>query len=149
MPPETRWFIKTSLVCLILSSLLGTLQFGWGAISHDAPPPWLRNLHLHLGTVGWLVNMVLGVGLWMFPMPVGAARAGAPRYSRKLVISCFVALNLGLMIRFIAEPLGSPELGLVCGILQTAGIALAVAALWPRIRAITAPPVPLGPKAAG
>jgi hypothetical protein len=148
MPPETRWFIKTSLACLLLASILGTLYFGWGALFEGAPPHWLRSLHLHLGTVGWLVNLVLGVGLWMFPMPAGSFSRGVPRYSRGTVIACFVAINSGLAVRAIAEPLGSAPLGLACGVMQTAGIALGVASLWPRIRAITPPPGGVSPGAA-
>jgi hypothetical protein len=140
MPRETRWFIKTSLACLILASILGTLYFGWPAVFETAPPGWLRNLHLHLATVGWLVNMVLGVALWMFPMPSGAFRTGQARYPRGTVIACFVALNAGLALRFAAEPLGDARLGLACGMLQTFGILLGVLTLWPRIRAITPPP---------
>jgi hypothetical protein len=106
----------------------------------SAPPPWLRNLHLHLATVGWLVNMVLGVALWMFPMPSGSFRTGQARYPRGTVIASFFALNGGLALRFVAEPLGDARLGLACGMLQTLGIVLGVLTLWPRIRAITVPP---------
>lgn len=145
MPRETRWFIKISLGCLLLASVLGTLYFGWPAMFETAPPSWIRNLHLHLGTVGWLVNMVLGVALWMFPMPSGSFRTGQARYPRGIAIASFAALNAGLALRFAAEPLGDARLGLACGMLQTLGILLGVVALWPRIRAITLPP----PSAAG
>ena len=141
MPTEARWFVKTSLVCLLLASVLGTVQFGWGALFENAPPACLRPLHLHLGTVGWLINMVFGVALWMFPMPKGATREFRPRYPRGMAISCYLAINLGLALRFAAEPLGSPVLGLSCGVLQTMGIALGAAILWPRIRAIIPPVV--------
>jgi hypothetical protein len=139
MPTEARWFVKTSLVCLLLASVVGTLQFGWGALFPGAPPPWLRFLHLHLGTVGWLINMVFGVALWMFPMPKGATREFRPRYPRGAAVACYFALNLGLALRFVAEPLGSPALGLTCGVLQTLGIGLGALILWPRIRAIIPP----------
>ena len=137
MPTEARWFVKTSLVCLLLASALGTLQFGWGALFDNSPPPWLRPLHLHLATVGWLINMVFGVALWMFPMPKGATREMKPRYPRAGAWFCYGALNLGLALRFVAEPLGHAPLGLACGILQTAGIFTCLALLWPRIRSLT------------
>jgi len=139
MPTEARWFVRTSLVCLFLASALGTLQFGWGALFESAPPPWLRLLHLHLATVGWLINMVFGVALWMFPMPKGATREFRPRYPRGAAIACYLALNLGLALRIVAEPLERPAIGLASGLLQTAGIAIGVAILWPRIRAIIPP----------
>ena len=139
MPAEARWFIKTSLVCLALASIGGTLFFGWGAVREGPPPTWLRNLHVHLATVGWLINMVFGVALWMFPMPKGAMREFRPRYPRGLAIACFLAINLGLALRFVAEPWGRPTLGLASGVLQTGGIVLGAALLWPRIRAILPP----------
>jgi hypothetical protein len=141
MPVEARWFVKTSLVCLLASSILGTLQFGWGAVFGSPPPDWLRPLHLHLATVGWLINMVFGVALWMFPMPRGATREGRPRYSKGAALACYAAINGGLALRLAAEPLGNAALRLACGALQTAGILLGVSMLWPRIRAITVAPV--------
>ena len=137
MPVEARWFVKTSLVCLLASSMLGTLQFGWGALFGSPAPAWLRPLHLHLATVGWLINMVFGVALWMFPMPKGAMREGRPRYSKGAAVLCFAAINGGLALRVAAEPLGNAPLGLACGALQTLGILLGVSMLWPRIRAIS------------
>jgi hypothetical protein len=140
MPTEARWFVKTSLLCLLLASVTGTLQLGWGALFERPVPPYLRPLHLHLATVGWLINMVFGVALWMFPMPKGASREYRPRYPRGLAIACYVALNGGLAMRFAAEPLANPGVGLFSGVLQTAGIGLGLALLWPRIRAILPPP---------
>jgi hypothetical protein len=139
MPAEARWFVKTSLVCLVLSSILGTMQFGWPALFEGAPPAWFRPLHLHLATVGWLINMVFGVALWMFPMPRGAAGDTRKRYPRGLAVTAYVAINLGLALRFVAEPLGMPLVGLASGMLQTAGILGVLSILWPRVRAIRPP----------
>src|SRR5262245_22834697 len=133
MPTEARWFVKTSLFCLVLSSILGTAQFGWGAMFGDPPPAFLRPLHLHLATVGWLINMVFGVAVWMFPMPRGAVREGRPRYSKRAAVACYAALNGGLALRMAAEPMGSAALGLACGALQTTGIVVGISMLWPRV----------------
>lgn len=136
MPREARWFIRTSLVCMVLTGAAGTLMWTWDPLFGDPPPAWFRPLHLHLGTVGWLVNMVLGVALWMFPMPRGAFLEGRPRYSPTVVVAAYSAINGGLLLRFLSEPFYMIPLMIGSGILQTAGMALAVVALWPRVRAI-------------
>lgn len=140
MPRESRWFIRTSLLCLVLTGAAGTLYWAWDPLLGEPPPPWFRPLHMHLGTVGWLVNLVIGVSLWMFPMPRGAFLEGRPRYSPAVAISAYAAINGGLLLRFLSEPFHAIPLMISSGIIQTAGLALAAAALWPRVRAVGALP---------
>lgn len=140
MPNEIRWFVRTSLVCLVLSAVVGTLAFAWPAIFHAALPAWVRPMHTHLATVGWLVNMVFGVALWMFPLPWGVT--SERRYNRTLVCVAWIGINGGLALRFAGDILANVPLQIASGALQTAGILLCVGALWPRIRTLAPKPAP-------
>lgn len=134
MPVEVRWFIRTSLLCLVFSTIVGTAYFSWNPIFGKPPPHFVLPLHIHLGVVGWLVNLVMGVALWMFPMPPGPGGSGRPRYSETRTRIAFLGINGGLLLRFVSEPFQIASLEILSGILQTGGILICVAALWPRIR---------------
>ncbi|MBI2921636.1 MAG: hypothetical protein HYY18_11190 [Planctomycetes bacterium] len=138
MPTEIRWFVRTSLVCLVLSAAVGTLAFAWPPLFHAAPPPWIRPMHTHLATVGWLVNMVFGVALWMFPLPWGVT--SERRYNRTLVGVAWIGINGGLALRFAGDILANVPIQILSGVLQTGGILLCVSALWPRIRTLAPKP---------
>ena len=104
-------------------------------------------MHTHLATVGWLVNMVFGVALWMFPLPWGVT--SERRYNRTLVGVAWIGINGGLALRFAGDILANVPLQIASGVLQTGGILLCVGALWPRIRTLapTTPEVRRAPPA--
>jgi hypothetical protein len=96
MPTITRWFVKASLVSLVLGLVAGI----WQQVNSTAG---LFPVYLHLLTFGWLTQLIFGIALWMFPMYTREK----PRGPEWLVWGIFVALNLGLILRVIFEPLQS------------------------------------------
>src|SRR5690242_18910644 len=60
----------------------------------------LQPVYWHLLVVGWLMQCIFGVAYWMFP-PFSRAR---PQRSEMLGWFTYVALNVGLLLRAIAEP---------------------------------------------
>ena len=91
--------------------------------------------YLHLLVVGWLTQLIFGVAFWMFPKHSSAL----PRGSDRLGWTCFALLNIGLVLRAVAEPLqglGRPSAPLLVASAVTqllAGWAF-VANTWPRVR---------------
>jgi hypothetical protein len=98
--------------------------------------------HAHLGEVGWLVNIVIGIALWMLPLNRERFPATQGRYPTVVVYTSFVLLNSGLVLRLIAEPWyqlnGNPAaaatLLALAAISQPAAIALFVFVAWRRVR---------------
>ena len=94
MPLLTRTFIKTAMIYFVLALSLGILlTFG---VSNSFFP-----VYIHLLVFGWLTQLIFGVIYWMFP-----------KYSKQLprgydVLSwiAYGTLNIGLILRAIAEPL--------------------------------------------
>jgi hypothetical protein len=134
MPALTRWLIKAALVWLVAGLALGVaLQ-----IPAAARVPYLRAAwpaYLHLLTVGWLTQLIIGVALWLFPRH-SAAR---PRGSAWLGWTTFLGLNLGLLLRAIGEPrraLGADVhlLLLFSALAQLLAIVAFVVNVWPRVR---------------
>lgn len=105
MPTVTRWFIKSSL--LYLAAALGL------AIWLAGPPfglpvvPGLSPVFFHFFLVGWITQMIMGVGYWFFPK----FNPQQPRRSERLGWAVFWLLNAGLLLRGLAEPLLSMDPG--------------------------------------
>ena len=96
MPTITRWFIKAAFVSLVLGLAAGIWQQVASAVG-------MFPVYLHLLTFGWLTQLIFGVAIWMFPM----YSKEHPRGPEWLGWSIFAALNLGLLLRVIFEPLQS------------------------------------------
>src|SRR5512146_1751261 len=110
MPTVTRWFIKTSFVCLGLALLAGILLavqplFNLSALGDIFP------VYIHLFVFGWLTQLVFGVVFWMFPKYSTAQ----PRRSAPLAWWTYALLNTGLLLRLIAEPVNAVQPGAVLG----------------------------------
>ena len=146
MPFETRLFIKTGLVYLLLTFVVGATLLALEAW-HAAIPFIVGVEHGHLGFVGWLVNVVIGVALWMFPLDRSRFPDRQGRYPSHVPMWCFGLLNVGLVLRLGLEPPvalgnGSPLLGaglILSGLLQLAAIVLFVSIVWHRTRGPRAP----------
>ena len=132
MPPVTRWHVKLSLVCLVAALVAGIAQ----AVGPQAPAP-LFAVYVHLLVVGWITQMIFGVAYWMFPK----FSKERPRGSNQLAVAACVLLNLGLILRIVAEPLQARRPAATLGWLLVvsavaqwlAGLAF-VANTWPRVK---------------
>ncbi len=95
-----RWMIKTSLVYLSIGFLLGLAlflaqrfpgfrwAFGW------------RYVHVHLILMGGIIQLIMGVALWMFPRTQEAPHV-TPSWQGWLV---YGLLNVGTLMRSACEP---------------------------------------------
>jgi hypothetical protein len=95
-----RWMIKTSLIYLFLGILFGFLTFLSGRFSELAWISSWRTVHVHLILVGSVIQIIMGVALWMFPRrkePPGwtTEREGMPLY---------LGFNAGTVVRSPFEP---------------------------------------------
>ncbi len=137
MPNLSRWFIKAGLVSLVLALGLELLQLRPGHWWPGLPASGLHLAAIHLLTVGWLLQVIIGVAFWMFPRHPTTPPRGDPRYGW----FAFGTLNLGLLLRLGGESwrLGGdgPSWPLVAAaLLQTGGVIAATILLWPRVRAM-------------
>jgi hypothetical protein len=129
-----RLFIKTALVYL----LLGVMAGGWMLLARaeavPAAPPSLYTVHIHLLGVGFLLMMVCGVALWMFPRKSGETREEAARDPLGWI--SYFLITIGLAVRTAGELLPrlmGNRLLTASVFLQLAGVLAFVAAVWPRV----------------
>jgi len=92
--------IKTSLVYLLLGILIGLLTF----LSHRfSTLEWVlrwRTVHVHLILMGAVIQMIMGVALWMFPR----RKEPPPVTTEPEGMTLYVAFNLGTAVRSLFEP---------------------------------------------
>lgn len=145
MPQETRLFVKTSLLYLVATFLAGAAIAIYEAAGVPIRPVWMT-IHTHIGVVGWLVNLVIGIALWMLPLNRERFPQTAGRYPAAAPMLCYLLLNVGLLDRIVAEALWSYFGGTpaaiafgASGVLQVAGIIVFVAVAWRRVRAPARP----------
>src|SRR5918996_4496575 len=137
MPPLTRWYIKLGLIYFVAALLLGALQAGQRPLGLPGVLAAAGPTYVHMLVVGWITQMIFGVAYWMFPKE----SAERPRGNNALAVATFVLLNLGLLLRVVAEPFHriqpAPALGallVVSAVAQwLAGGGFAVAA-WGRVK---------------
>ncbi len=137
MPPLSRWYVKLALVYFVAALLLGALRAAEPLVS--LPPVLVAAgpAQVHLLVVGWITQMIFGVAYWMFPRYA----PDAPRGNDAVATATFLLLNVGLLLRLVAEPLyalhPSVKLGGVlvvsAGSQWLAGIGF-VLNTWPRVK---------------
>lgn len=98
MPLLTRTFVKTAMICFALALALGIL-LALGVTNGLFP------VYIHLLVFGWLTQLIFGVVFWMFPK----FSAEKPRGSEPLGWWTYALLNIGLLLRAIAEPIQSTQ----------------------------------------
>ncbi len=138
MPYESRLFVKTSLVALALAFVWGAIMAIAETLGKPLPPIWAVE-HAHLAFVGWLVNLVIGIALWMLPLARARYPRTAGRYPPRAPVLVYALLNGGLVLRIIAEPaLGTGPVArgalAVSAISQVAGIVVFAVVAWYRVR---------------
>ncbi len=130
MPLLTRTFIKTALLYLAFALLLGILLTL--RVSNGFLP-----VYIHLLVFGWLTQLIFGVVYWMFPK----YSTEKPHGHESLGWSTYALLNIGLILRAIAEPLQALKASSLFGtilvlsaILQwLSGVAFILNS-WPRVK---------------
>jgi hypothetical protein len=130
IPLLTRIFIKTSLVYFALALAFGILM----ALR---VPYAIFPVYIHLFVFGWLTQLIFGVVYWMFPK----YSAQFPRGHDPLMWIAYGALNVGLILRAVAEPMQASQTNTLSGALLVisavlqwlAGLAF-IANTWNRVK---------------
>ena len=139
MPFVPRLFLKTGLIYLALTFLVGAILLTLEALGR--PIPFVIGIeHAHMGFIGWLVNTVIGVALWLLPLNRRAFPETQGRYPETLAKIAFVLLNVGLILRLAIEPAyvmnpaaWEPTTLIAAAAAQVAAIAIVAWIAWKRV----------------
>ncbi len=128
MPRLSCWFIRSALLHLAVGVTLGGLLLFHKGIP-IYPLAWrFLPLHIEILMFGWIVQLVMGVGFWIFPRFLRARGDVRPAWV------AFVLLNVGVWLAGSGPMLGLIWLTITGRFLEI-GAAVAFALhTWPRIK---------------
>ena len=132
-----RRYIKTAIAFLLVGLAIG----GWMMVRRELagriPTPYEVSAHTHAILVGFVMMMILGVALWLFPRP----EKGDARYQPRVAELAYWLVALGTAGRIAGELLRTGVhaawlrwLVVLCGMAQIAGIAAFFHTMWSRVR---------------
>jgi heme/copper-type cytochrome/quinol oxidase subunit 1 len=132
-----RRYIKTAILFLGVGLLLGMRMVVQREILSKVPTEYDTSAHTHAILVGFVMMMILGVALWLFPR---AARSDE-QYDPRLTSIAYWLLTIGTAARIVAELARSYSTSywlkwtvVLASLSQIAGIAVFFFTMWPRIR---------------
>ena len=138
MSKLTRRYIKTGFIFFIFGLLLGLHLIVSKNILNKLPSPQLITAHVHVLLFGFIISIIMGVAIWMFPRP-----QSENCYSPKLSEIIYWLLTCGTTIRFISEVTSSymtwiilKWLILLGSVSQVLAGLLFIYNIWTRVRSV-------------
>ncbi|MEO8611498.1 MAG: hypothetical protein ABI690_26605 [Chloroflexota bacterium] len=138
MPRLSQYFVKSSLICLMLGFSIGGLILASKASPLISGLVWLwLPAHITILLDGWLVQLAIGVAYWILPRV-----AGSDRGRRCWAWAAFFVLQAGLGLAVLsllqmwwpfASQFFAPGV-----VFQALAMMLFVVHAWPRIRSAAA-----------
>ena len=139
MTTLVRRYLKTAILFLAVGLALG----GWMMVQREVagryPSPYLMSAHTHALFVGFVMLMIMGVALWMFPRPDKLDTRYSPRGAEVaywLVVAGTAGRVAGELLRPASAAPTLRVLVVLCGLAQIAGIGLFFHTMWSRIRPV-------------
>jgi uncharacterized protein involved in response to NO len=134
-----RRYFKSAIAFLVAGLAIG----GWMIVRRELygryPAPYIVSAHTHALFVGFVMMMILGVALWLFPRP----EKGDERYSPRTASAAYWVLTMATALRVGGELLRSGVDALwlrllvaAAGIGQIVGILIFFYTIWTRIRPV-------------
>lgn len=143
MPHVTTWLLRAAFLQFLAGSVLGSMMLAAkGGLAGSVTPAWVFPVHIELMIYGWLLQLVLGVALWILPR-----RPGQPRdHGAWAGWVGLTAINAAVLLAACGAALNRPWLVALGRAAALAGAATIAISLVPRIRAyritVSSPPAP-------
>lgn len=134
-----RRFIKTGIGFLFGGLLLGAYLMIERELYGKFADPHLKSAHVHAVGVGFVMFLILGVALWLFPRPPKEDR----RYTPGRIAFVYWLLAGATLLRFVTEAARAWSdsralawLVIAGGFGQIVGLGVYFWTMWPRIRPV-------------
>lgn len=94
-----RYFVKTSIIFLILGIITGLYMSYTKYISKTGYSGELLSAHTHIILLGSVIMMIMGVALWFFPR----AKKEDKKYNPDLILIVYWLMTIATALRFILQ----------------------------------------------
>jgi hypothetical protein len=140
MDPLSSLMLRAALTWLLAGFVIGAAMLTDRALPGQRRL-WMAPTHAHILFVGWFLQFAIGVAYWLLPRRRSTERPLG--YRERAAYFAAGALNLGLVLRIIAEPaerIGQQSdvtmlLLIASALLQVAAALIFIMQLWPRVTA--------------
>jgi len=136
---NVRYFIKTSIVFLIIGILTGLYMSAAKNVFHTVYGPQLESAHAHIILVGSVMMMIMGVALWFFPR----AEKTDKKYNPDLILATYWLMAISTGTRFVFQTAAGfvyidwiNVMITITSIFQVIAILLFFFSMWGRIRPV-------------
>ena len=134
-----RRYLKTGIAFLIVGLAIGLWLMGERELMQRHVSPYAASAHTHAILVGFVMMMILGVALWLFPRPAKEDT----RYSPRAAEVAYWLVGGGTALRVVGELARSQVdaawlrlATLAAGLIQVAGLLMFFFTMWSRIRPV-------------
>lgn len=139
-----RRYLKTAVAFLAIGLAIGGWMIARRELAGAAPDPYLVSAHTHALFVGFVMMMIMGVALWLFPRP----EKTDVQYDPRLAAAAYWILTTGTAVRVSGEVMRSSLFGMnmsymwlrvaivAAGLVQAIGIGVFFFTMWSRIRPV-------------
>lgn len=134
-----RRFVKTAVGFLAVGLAIGVYMMIARELLGRYPSPYLVSAHAHAILVGFVMLMIMGVALWLFPRPDKADQHYRPRAAEAAYWTVTLATGMrvaGELLRPHVDGLWLRWVVVLGGLGQAAGIVLFFYTMWSRIRPV-------------
>ncbi len=132
-----RRYLKTGILFLAIGLVLGGYMIVKRELYNVGPSPYVVSAHTHAILVGFILMMILGVALWLFPRPDKTDL----RYQPQTAVVAYWFLTIGTATRLVSEIRRDHSssnllrwIVVLSSFAQIAGIGLFFYTMWSRIR---------------
>ncbi|MCC7054235.1 MAG: hypothetical protein IT355_13295 [Gemmatimonadaceae bacterium] len=132
-----RRFIKTGIAFLFVGLAIGAWMEVQRDLLHVWPSAYLKSAHIHALLMGFVMFLILGVALWLFPRPAQDDH----RYAPARIAAAYWVLVIATATRVFGElALANSKsqwgewMAIAGGFGQVLGLAIYFWSMWGRIR---------------
>lgn len=134
-----RYYIKTSLIFLLVGLLTGIYMSYSKYVLENGVHPEMISAHTHIILIGSVMMMIMGVALWFFPR----AEKEDKRYNPKLILIVYWMMSASTSLRYIFQVTASFVytewincMVTIFSTLQVISFILFFYSMWGRIRSV-------------
>ncbi len=135
-----RYFVKTSIIFLLIGIITGLYLLITRSYFNLWPPPDLVSAHTHIILVGSVMMMIMGVALWFFPRPEKDDKF----YKPDLILAAYFIITASTLIRFSSQVISTFVLPnellkfllTISAIGQVISMIIFFISMWGRIRSV-------------
>lgn len=130
MPRLSVYFVRASLIHLLLGFSIGGLMLANKGVMISASIWSLLPLHIEFAFMGWMIQLAMGVAFWILPR----FRSGAPRGEERLSWLALLSVNAGIFVVVLDIPFDLPGLSLTGRFFEIVGLIAFALGNWRRIK---------------